>query len=578
MTASARTTTRNGSIRLVRLLPILGWLPRYERAWLAKDFIAAISVWALMVPSSLGYADISGVPVEYGLYAAAIALLVFPLFTTSRHAITGPSSTIAAVTGSAVLLETTGGSPEAVQLVAAITVLAGLFYIVLFALKMGWISNFLSESVLTGFIFGIGIEVVIGQLKKITGTTQTGETAWQELASWIQGLDETNLPTLFVGVGLIVMIVLLRRYAPRVPGALLAAVIGIVAARALDLASMGVALTGDVPSGLPSFALPSLQFVWANLPLIVPAAIGVMLVGLSESLAAAREYATRYQYDIDVDQELLAQGMSNAASGLFQGINVAGSLSKSALNESSGAKSEMASLIQGGFVVITLLFLAPLFADLPQAALGAIIITAVVFGLFKVKEMDRLWRLSRVEFWLALVSLLGVLTFGSLRGVLMGIVLSLLWLVWRTSHPVIPVLGAMPDGRSYHSVEQHPEAAIVPGIVILRFDGPLFFATAGSLRDRVRALTRHADPPVRAVILDLESTTIVDIEGSDMLSEVAEELDELDIRLLLARAKSSVREQLISYGILESLPGERFHDSVGAALDAAAGLVEEPAP
>ena len=372
MTASARTTTRNGSGRLVRLLPILGWLPRYDRAWLAKDFIAAISVWALMVPSSLGYADISGVPVEYGLYAAAIALLVFPLFTTSRHAITGPSSTIAAVTGSAVLLETTGGSPEAVQLVAAITVLAGLFYIVLFALKMGWISNFLSESVLTGFIFGIGIEVVIGQLKKITGTTQTGETAWQELASWIRGLDETNLPTLFVGVGLIVMIVLLRRYAPRVPGALLAAVIGIVAARALDLASMGVALTGEVPSGLPSLALPSLQFVWTNLPLIVPAAIGVMLVGLSESLAAARQYATRYHYDIDVDQEMLAQGMSNAASGLFQGINVAGSLSKSALNESSGAKSEMASLMQGGFVVITLLFLAPLFADLPQAALGAI--------------------------------------------------------------------------------------------------------------------------------------------------------------------------------------------------------------
>src|SRR3990172_3757511 len=249
---------------IVRNLPILSWLPRYDKAWLAGDIVAGLSVWALMVPQSLGYADISGVPVQYGLYAAALALLVFPIFTTSRYVVTGPSSTISAVTGSAVLLVTTSGSPEAIQLVAAITVLAGLLYLLLAVLKMGWISNFLSESVLTGFIFGIGIDVVIGQLKKITGTTGSGESAWQELYTWIQGLPETNIPTLILGLGLILLLVLLHFYAPRVPGALMGVVIGIGAAMIFPLAEMGVALTGPVPRGLPSFALPSLSLIGQN--------------------------------------------------------------------------------------------------------------------------------------------------------------------------------------------------------------------------------------------------------------------------------------------------------------------------
>jgi SulP family sulfate permease len=350
-----------------------------------------------MVPLSLGYADISGVPVQYGLYAAALALLIFPIFTSSRQVVTGPSSTI-----SAVQLVTTSGSPEAVQLVAAITVLAGLLYVLLFILKMGWISNFLSESVLTGFIFGIGIDVVIGQLRKITGSPQSGETAKEKLISWIQGLPETNIPTLILGLSLLIMLFLLHRYAPKIPGALVAVVVGIGAAMLLPLADKGVALTGPVPSGLPSFTLPSPSFIRQNLAVILPAAVGVMLVGFSESMAAARQYASKYHYDIDVDQEMLAQGMANVGSGLFQGINVDSSLSKSALNDSSGGKTQVASLAQAVFAILTLLFLAPLFANLPSAALGAIVITAVVFGLFKVKEMRRLQRLSRVEFWLAM--------------------------------------------------------------------------------------------------------------------------------------------------------------------------------
>jgi SulP family sulfate permease len=569
MTASVKTQEKKSPNRLVRYLPILEWLPRYDRAWLMGDIIAGLSVWALMVPQSLGYADISGVPVQYGLYGALLALLIFPLFTTSRHVVTGPSSTISAVTGSAVILVTTSGSPEAVQLVAAITVIAGLLYVLLALAKMGWISNFLSESVLTGFIFGIGIDVVIGQLKKITGSPQSGETAWQKLFSWIQGLPEANIPTVILGVSLIILLVLLHRYARRVPGALVAVVLGIGAAALLPLADMGVALTGPVPSGLPSFELPSLSFVGQNLEVILPAAVGVLLVGFSESLAAARQYASKYHYDIDIDQEMLAQGMANAASGFFQGVNVDGSLSKSALNDSSGAKTPLALLAQGVFVILTLLFLAPLFADLPQAALGAVVITAVAFGMFKIPEMRRLNRLSRTEFWLAMAALFGVLSVGTLAGVFIGVVLSLLWLIWRVSHPAIPLLGRMPDGKSFHSVEQNPEVVLMPGIVVLRFDGPLFFATASSLRYRVLQLTRNAEPPVQAVVLDLESTNLVDLEGSDELQEIAKELNEEGIGFYLARVKDSVQRILAQDGVYEHVPEEHFFTSVDLAMEAA---------
>ncbi len=273
------------------------------------------------------------------------------------------------------------GSSEAVALVAVITILAGILYIILSVLKMGWVSNFLAESVLVGFIFGIGIDVAIGQLKHVTGTHVTGESVWQKLASWVASLPHTHTTTLVVGVAALVLLFALKIYAPKVPCALVALVLGIGASAIFDLSAQGVAVVGKVPRGLPIPALPDISLITKNFGLILSGAIGVLLVGFSESLAAARQYASKHHYDIDINQEMLAQGMANVTSGLFQGINVCGSLSKSSVNDGSGAKSEMASLAQGVFVILTLLILAPLFADLPEAVLGAIVIEAVVFGL-----------------------------------------------------------------------------------------------------------------------------------------------------------------------------------------------------
>ena len=375
---------------------------------------------------------------------------------------------------------TTSGSAEAVQLVALITVLAGLLYIALALLKMGWISNFLSESVLTGFIFGIGIDVVIGQLGKLTGSPESGATAWQKLFSWLQGLPTLNIPTTILGISLLALLIVLKLYAPKVPGALVAVVLGIGAATVFSLADKGVVLTGDVPSGLPSFALPSLSLLIANLAVVLPAAVGVLLVGFSESLAAARQYAAKYHYDIDVNQEMLAQGMANTASGLFQGINVDGSLSKSSLNDASGAKSQLSSLAQGGFVVLTLLFLAPLFANLPKTALAAIVIQAVAFGLWKIPEMRRLARLfparlragdggaaGRAHLWhlarrlhrrRAVIALACLACLAPSR--------SRCWGELRTARAITAPNTILADHR--------------PGVVIVRLDGPLFFATASA--------------------------------------------------------------------------------------------------
>jgi high affinity sulfate transporter 1 len=551
---------------LARCMPILHWLPRYHKAWLTGDVVAGLSVWALMVPQSLGYAAISGVPVQYGLYAAAIALIVYAIFGSSRHVVTGPSSTIAAVTGAAALSVAKAGSSEAIVLVAAITLMAGLMYIILSILKMGWVSNFLAESVLVGFVFGIGIEVAVGQLKHITGTHVVGESAWQKLAGWVVSLPQTNTTTLIVGAISLLILFVLKIYTPRVPGALVALVLGIGASTIFNLSAQEVAVVGAVPRGLPTPALPAISLITKNFELILTGAIGVLLVGFSESLAAARQYASKYHYDIDINQEMLAQGMANVTSGLFQGINVAGSLSKSSVNDASGAQTEMASLAQGGFVILTLLILAPLFADLPQAVLGAIVIQAVVFGLMDVKAMQRIYRLNRIEFWVGLMALMGVLSFGTLQGVLIGLLLSLLVLIARSSKPNIPVLGRLPGSDVFHSLNEYPDSETYPGLVIIRFDGPLYFATANALRDKVRSVIADATPPVTMVLIDMEGVNLLDLQSADMLNELVENMKGAGVEIHLARIKYEVMKMIKKDGVDRTVGRDHIHNKVVEAV------------
>ena len=552
---------------LARRLPILHWLPRYSKSWLTGDIVAGLSVWALMVPQALGYAAISGVPVQYGLYAAAIGLIVYAFFASSPHVVTGPSSAIAAVTGAAVLSVARAGSSEAIALVAAITLLAGLILIFLSILKMGWVSNFLAESVLTGFIFGIGIEVAVGQLKHISGTKVAGENCWSKLMQLAESLPQAHATTLLVGIIALAILFTLKIFAPKVPSALVALVLGIGASTILDLQGMGVAVVGKVPQGFPTPATPVIGLITENSSLVVTTAICVVLVGFSESLAAARQYATKYHYDIDVNQEMLAQGMANVTAGIFQSINVSGSLSKSSVNVASGGRSQMASLAQGGFVILTFLLLAPLFANLPKAVLGAIVIQAVVFGLMDVKAMKRIYRLNRTEFKVGIIALLSVLTFGTLQGVINGLLMSLAVLVARVSKPEIPVLGRLPGTNVYHRLESHQDSETYPGLVIIRFDGPLFFATTNALRDKVRSLTRGATPAVKTILIDMEGVDNIDLQGADMLSEITENMKNTGVAIHIARVKQAVMSRLKKVGVDQVIGPDRIHNRVFEAVN-----------
>src|SRR4051794_24809866 len=379
------------------LLPIREWLPRYDRRLLRGDVAAGIAVTALIVPKNLGYAGIAGIPVENGLYAAAAGAVIYALFGTCRQISTGPSSGLAAIAGGAVLATGVAGG-QAAGLVAAMTLVGGALFLVMWALKLGRIANFLSKAVVTGFLAGAAIDVVIGELPKLTGSDAEGDNAWQELSSWLGSLDGRDATTIVVGVAALGVILGLRAVAPKIPGALVLVVGGLVASAVFDLGSHGVALVGDVPSGLPSPAFPDADVFADHAATIFTAAFALLLIGFSQTAGDARAFATRHGYRVDVDQESLAQGMANVGAGLFQGMPVSTSLSASSLNESAGARTPLSSLITGALVLLTLIALAPLFSDLPKAVLAAVIIDAVVFGMIDVRELRRLYRVKRIDF------------------------------------------------------------------------------------------------------------------------------------------------------------------------------------
>ena len=552
--------------RLARYLPIISWLPNYDRAWLKTDIIAGLSVWALMVPTSLGYATISGVPVQYGLYAAAVGLIAFALFTTSKQVTQGPSSSTAAVLGASVLSLTAAGSDDAVTVASAIVLVAGILFIIMYLLKMGWISEFLSASVLTGFTFGVAISIAAGELFKITGTESAGTNTWTKLWTWITSLPETSIPTLMVGIFALILIFGIKVFIPKVPGALVTVALGIGATMIFNLGDLGVELIGEVPRGLPSFTLPDLSLILDNLGLIVGSAMGLLLIGFSVTTAAVREYANKHKYRIDINQELLAQGISNVSSGLFQGVFDNGSLSKSPVNDQAGAKSQISNLSQAVLILLTLMFLAPLFSNLPEAVLGAVIIEAVMMGMMDVPEMMRVYKVKRFEFWIAMAALLGVVTFGILQGVVIGVVLSIFWLVAVSALPNIPELGRKIGTLDFMGLEDHPDVQTFPGLSILRFDGGLFFVNAAALEDRLMELNTQAVQPLNGVIIDLEGVNFIDVEGADVIKKIAQTGAAHHVDLHLVNLKSAVTNILEKDGVIDLVGTDHIHDNIPIAV------------
>jgi len=549
-----------------RLVPVLGWLPSYRRDDLRFDVIAGVSVAALVVPKALGYAGIAQVPLENGLYAAAAGALLYALFGTSRQISTGPSSALAAVAASAAITSGVAEGDETAQLVAAVAIAAGLLFLLMAVFRMGWIAQFLSRAVITGFLFGAAIDVVVGELAKISGTETDGENVWQELRSWLGTIGDFHDTSVLVGLVALAAILVLRFTMPRAPGALVLVVGGLLASNLFDLVERGVATVGDVPRGLPVPMLPDLDIVTAHGVTIGIAALAIVLIGFSQTAGDARVFAARHQYDIDVNQESVAQGVANAGAGLFQGMPVSTSLSASSLADASGARTGVASLVTGAMVLLTLLVLAPLFSDLPKPVLAVIIIDAVVFGMMDVPEMRRLWRVKRADFWIALAAIAGVLSAGVLAGVVIGMILSLAWVVYVSTHPAVAVLGREPGGSAFRDLALHPESETYPGILVLGFNGGISFVTSDILEDRFRAATHDEENPLVAMVVDFGGVNFIDSQGSAQLGKLATAASEAGVSLRLARVKPEVLAVLEADGVAEALGPDHFHPNLDSAV------------
>ena len=559
------------------LVPIVSWLRTYDRKWLRGDLIAGIAVAALIVPKNLGYAGIAGIPLQNGLYAAAAGAILYAVFGTSRQISTGPSSGLAAVAASAVVAAKITGTEDVASFVATIALASGVLFLLLAVFRMGWIAQFLSRAVVTGFLFGAAIDVVIGELPKLTGTSVSGSNPIQELRSWIGSLGEASAATVVVGAVSLAVIFGLRAIAPRIPGALVLVVGGLLASRIFDLGARGVALVGEVPRGLPTPALPKWSLVSAHSTTIAIAAVALVLIGFSQTAGDSRAFAAKHRYRIDINQESVAQGMSNAGAGLFQGMPVSTSLSASSLNDHSGARSGLASLTSGVIVLLTLLILAPLFSKLPKPVLAALIIEAVVMGMMDLPEMRRLFRVKRFDFWIAVVAIVGTLVFGVLAGVIIGIGLSLLWLISVATRPSMPLLGRERGTQVYRELDEHPTDEQIPGIVVLRLDGGLFFATSDALEDRVREVALSM-PDINGIVLDCEGIDFIDSQGSAKLGEVLELTDQAGVSLRLARVKPAVTEVLQRDGLLDRLGKDRTHGNVHRAVQAQVEEVARQSP
>ncbi len=554
-----------------RLVPLIGVLRSYDRSWLRGDLIAGLAVAALIIPKNLGYAGIAGIPLQNGLYAAAAGAIVYAIFGTCRQISMGPSSGLAAVAASAVFATGISGQADVAAFVAGITLLSGIFFLALAIAKMGWIARFLSRAVVTGFLFGAAIDVVIGELPKLTGTDADGSNSIWELLSWLTTLPDAHSLTIIVGAVSLVVVFGLGIVAPRVPGALVLVVGGLLANVLFDLGDRGVALVGDIPSGLPRLSVPDVGLLWEHAGTAATAAVALLLIGFSQTAGDARSFAAKHQYQIDVNQESVAQALANTGSGLFQGMPVSTSLSASSLNDHTGARSGLASIVSGVIVLLTLVFLAPLFSGLPKPVLAALIIEAVVKGMMDVPEMRRLARVQRFDFLIALLAVLATLLVGVLAGVVIGIGLSLVWLVAVSTHPNLPLLGRQQGTEDFRDVAAHPDDEQLAGVAVIRVDGGLFFATADAVEDRVRDLI-HERGDLRLLVLDCEGMNFVDAQGSAEMLELLRLSEEAGVSFRVVRLKSSVAAVLERDGVLASLGADRVHAGVQQAIEADARL------
>jgi len=542
-----------------RLLPVLGWLPGYRRAWLLPDLLAGLAVWAVMVPEGMAYAGIVGVPPIMGLYTIVPPLIAYALLGTSRLLVVGPDTAtglISALTVGAIAVQ---GTAEFNALTSSLAILIGVIFLLFGALRMGWVAAFIPTPVMRGFIEGLVCVTIIGQVAHLLGIEGTSGNFFAKLWFMLRHLPDAALVPVLTGVLSLIAMLLLRRLIPRVPAALVVAIVASILVGVFDGKAAGVSVVGDLSSGLPHLALPNLDA--AILRDLLPGALAIVLVGYTEALGAAKAAAIEGGGDIDPNQELIAHGPANILSGLFGGFLVVGSLSKTSVAMAAGARTQLASLVAALLCFLTLVLLTPLFRDMPHPALAAIVIAAMLH-LSKPGYVRVLLGRDRWEFAVAASVIAGELTLGVLHGIALGVGLSLLILIYRTSHPQGAVLGQLPGEEAYRDVRLHPEARTFPGLLIWRPGGDLFFASISRHNEELKAALAASHPPAEHVLLDAESVNFIDITACDALLDSIKELQIQGIAFAFARVRDSVRERMRLGGIEAAVGRANFYERV----------------
>ncbi len=557
--------------RLEKYVPLIGWITTYQRARLRDDLVSGVVVGMIMIPVAMAYAQMAGVPPQQGLYSAIIGMAVYAVFATSRHLKITTSSTMSIMSIAVVGPLVASGFGSYVALSSALALTVGIIMLVLSFMKLGFIADFLSKSVMTGYIFGVALLIAMSQLPKIFGVPSVSGTFFQQLGQFIAELPETNPYALALGVGTIVLILVIKRYKPLIPGALVALILGTAIAGIFQLSTThDVSVVGDIPTGMPSPAIPSISL--QAIPFLIGGAAGIVFLAVGETLGTGRAFAAKYHYDVNADQELLAMGAANAGSSLFQGITIDMSLSSTASGEAAGERTQLSSLVSAGVILAVVVFLAPLLRNLPSAVLGGIVLSSIL-GLFNFEEFKRYYRQRKTDFALACTALAGVALSDVMTGLMLAVLLSLVMLLYRASRPYIAIIGRRPSGE-FGDLERHPDCQRIPGLVMLRLDAPLYFFNANVARTQILAQTTDDSPP-QAILLDLGASADLDIGTTDMLRDLCSDLRANQIDLLFAQIRGSVRDRMRKTGLLEHLGEDHLYASTAAAVEA---FQARPAP
>lgn len=564
MPVGRRPMTARRSARLDRWIPGVRVARTYERTWLRSDLVAGAVLAAILVPQGMAYAELAGLPAVIGLYTTIACLVGYAVFGPSRVLVVGPDSSVSPLILAALVPLLVGEDPAtAIVLAGILAVMVGMIQVLLGLGRLGFVADLLSSEVQVGYMNGLAVTVVVSQLPKFFGFSTDADGFGQELRAFAEGVDRTDATTLALGAAVLAVLLVLPRITRRVPAILVAIVGATVVTTALGLAERGVATVGALPRGVPA-----LDFPWTSIadlgPLII-AAVGITLVSLADTVATATSFAARRGDEVDPDREMVGVGAANIAAGLFQGFAVSTSSSRTAVAEQSGARTQVANLVGAGLVALLLLFLNSLLADLPQTALAAVVIVAAL-SLADIAVLRRYFRVRKSSLALSLAATAGVVLFGVLEGIVIAVVMAILLFFRRSWRPHGAVLGRVEGMDGWHSIRVFPHAREIPGIVVYRWEAPLFFANAGTFRQQVRGLMRDRHPSW--IVLQCEAITDVDVTAAKMLEELDLELNAAGCHLAFVEMRSRLQDLTFRYGLFETLDRDHFYPTLDNALDA----------